>query len=117
MYSNGKEGKTKNVLLIHSFILFLHLSCSYTIPSMSLSFFPPLPSICTNSFIPTYRVSRPGTDEREGQDHPWATGFSVSEEGGGETMLSLLQAFNHLYQGFWRKASSHQGEHAYLGVD
>lgn len=73
-----------------------------------------LPSIGTHSFIPTYRVSHPGADEREGQDHPWATGLSVSEEGGGEAVLSLLQAFNHLHQGFWGKASSHQGGPALL---
>lgn len=72
------------------------------------------PSIRTPSFIPTYRVSHPGADEREGQDHPWATGLSVPEEGGGEAVLSLLQAFNHLHQGFWGKASSNQGGPALL---
>lgn len=56
-----------------------------------------------------HRVSYPGADEREGQDHPWATGLSVAEEGGGEAVLSLFQASNHLHQGFWRKASPHQG--------
>lgn len=78
--------------------------CVCVFSSMSHPFIPPLRTS-------TYRVSHPGADEREGQDHPWATRFSVSEKGGGETMLPLLQAFNHLYQGFWGKASSHQGEH------
>lgn len=68
----------------------------------------------THSFIPTYRVSHPGADEREGQDHPRATGLSVPKKGGGEAVLSLLQAFNHLQSGFWGKASSHQGEPALL---
>lgn len=71
-----------------------------------------LPTVYHHSFIPTHRVSHPGADEREGQDHPRATGLSVSEEGGGEAVLSLLQAFNHLHQRFWGKASSHQGRPA-----
>lgn len=56
-----------------------------------------------------YRVPHPGADEREGQDHPWTAGLSVSKEGRGEAVLSILQAFNHLHQGVWGKASSHQG--------
>lgn len=55
------------------------------------------------------RVSDSGANEREGQNHPWATGFSVFKEGRGEAVFPLLEAFNHLHQGFWRKASSHQG--------
>lgn len=103
-------------------IWYLHFS-SISFSTVSQSF-PPiltplplsllLPYICTHFFIPARRVSHPGADEREGQDHPWATGLPVSEEGGGEAVLSLLQAFNHLHQGFGGKASSHQGGSALL---
>lgn len=61
------------------------------------------------SSTPISRLSHPGADEREGQDHPRATGLPVSEEGGREAVFSLLQAFNHLHQRFGGEAASHQG--------
>lgn len=72
---------------------FFHLSISFIFLSTLLA----------------YRVSDPGANEREGQNYPRATGLAVSKEGGREAVLSVLQAFNHLHQGFWSKASSHQG--------
>lgn len=62
------------------------------------------------------RVSHPGADEREGQDHPRATGLPVSKERGREAVFSLLQAFNHLHQRFGGEAASHQGVRSQLHI-
>lgn len=68
------------------------------------------------SFYSHIRVSHPGAHEWEGQDHPWATGLSVSEERGRKAVFPLLQAFNHLHQRFWRKTSFDQGGWIYKHV-
>lgn len=77
------------------------------------------PSICMDfqaCSVPICRISHPGADEREGQDHPRATGLPVTEEGGREAVFSLLQAFNHLHQRFRGEVASHQGVHSQLHI-